>query len=137
MSGVRYSEAWYAKRQREADAAKVEKRAAKVVALKSGGLQFKSKAEARYAQLLEARVRCGEIKAWKYEAVTLKLADGVRYTPDFQVDEHDGRMALYEVKGHMREAARVRLLVAVSMFPGYQWWLVWSKKGEFLPEKLS
>src|SRR5690554_6901726 len=78
------------------------------------GPKFKSKAEARYAQILEAQVRCGQIRSWRYEAVTLVLADGVRYTPDFLLHENDGRMTLVEVKGHMREAARVRLRVAVE-----------------------
>lgn len=99
------------------------------------GPKFKSKAEARYAQLLEAQKRDGLITDWKYEAITLRLADGVRYTPDFMVRIGD-RMRLVEVKGHMREAARVRLRVAVEMYPCFTWLLVWAKKGKFEPEIL-
>lgn len=99
------------------------------------GPKFKSKAEARYAQLLEAQKRDGLITDWKYEAITLRLADGVRYTPDFMVRIGD-RMRLVEVKGHMREAARVRLRVAVEMYPCFTWLLVWAKKGKFEPELL-
>lgn len=101
------------------------------------GPKFKSKAEARYAQILEAQVRGGQIRSWRYEAVTLVLADGVRYTPDFLLHENDGRMTLMEVKGHMREAARVRLRVAVEMYPAFGWFLLWAKKGGFEPERLA
>lgn len=103
----------------------------------ASGPKFKSKAEARYAQILEAQVRCGQIRSWRYEAVTLVLADGVRYTPDFLLHENDGRMTLVEVKGHMREAARVRLRVAVEMYPAFGWFLLWAKKGGFEPERLA
>ena len=100
------------------------------------GPKYKSKAEARYAQLLEAQKRDGLITDWKYEAITLRLADGVRYTPDFLVRLPHGRMRLVEVKGHMREAARVRLRVAAEMYPDFTWLLVWARKGKFEPELL-
>lgn len=100
------------------------------------GPKFKSKAEARYAQLLESQKRDGLILDWRYEAVTLRLADGVRYTPDFLVRLPHGRMRLVEVKGHMREAARVRLRVAAEMYPDFTWLLVWARKGKFEPELL-
>lgn len=101
------------------------------------GPKFKSKAEARYAQILEAQVRCGQIRSWRYEAVSLTLADGVRYRPDFLIHENDGRMTLVEVKGHMREAARVRLTIAVEMYPAFGWFLLWARKGGFEPERLA
>ena len=100
------------------------------------GPKFKSKAETRYAQLLETQKRDGLILDWRYEAVTLRLADGVRFTPDFLVRLPNNRMRLVEVKGFMREAARVRLRVAVEMYPDFTWLLVWAKKGKFEPELL-
>ena len=100
------------------------------------GPKFKSKAEARYAELLERQRRAGQIEDWRYEAITLRLADGVRYTPDFWVRLNGGRQRLVEIKGHLREAARVRLLIAVEMYPDFGWLLVWSKKGGFEPELL-
>ena len=99
------------------------------------GPKFKSKAEARYAQMLEAQRRSGQIDSWRYEAITLTLADGCRYTPDFLVIE-GGQMSLIEVKGFMREAARLRLKVAVEMYPLFRWWLLWAKKGGFEPQRL-
>lgn len=100
------------------------------------GPKFKSKAEARYAELLERQRRAGQIESWRYEAITLRLADGCRYTPDFWVVLNDGKVRLTEIKGHMREAARVRLRVAVEMYPQFAWLLVWAKKGKFEPEIL-
>lgn len=100
------------------------------------GPKFKSKAEARYAELLERQRRAGQIESWRYEAITLRIGLGARYSPDFLVVTNDGRMRLVEVKGHMKEAARVRLRVAVEMYPQFAWLLVWSKKGKFEPEIL-
>lgn len=98
---------------------------------------YASKAEERYAAILDARVRDNLIRSWRYEGLTLKLADGVRFTPDFLVTENDDRMTLIEVKGFMREAARLRLKIAVSMYPGFGWLLVWAKRGGFDPQRLA
>ena len=100
------------------------------------GPKFKSKAEARYAELLERQRRAGQIESWRYEAITLRIGLGARYSPDFLVVTNDGRMRLVEVKGHMKEAARVRLRVAVEMYPCFTWLLVWAKRGRFEPELL-
>lgn len=100
------------------------------------GPKFKSKAEARYAELLERQRRAGQIESWRYEAITLRIGLGARYSPDFLVVMNDGRMRLVEVKGHMKEAARVRLRVAVEMYPQFAWLLVWAKNGGFEPELL-
>lgn len=147
MSGIRMTEEQYAAviaRQRSASAPERPVSAERQTvgmptppepAEAPSGPKFKSKAEARYAQLLEAQKRDGLITDWKYEAITLRLADGVRYTPDFMVRIGD-RMRLVEVKGHMREAARVRLRVAVEMYPCFTWLLVWARKGKFEPELL-
>ncbi len=92
--------------------------------------KFRSKAEARYADILEGQRRNGQIQKWRHEAITLKLADGVRFTPDFLVDENDGRMTLIEVKGeYIRDDARIKLRVAVEMYPGFRWFLVIAKRG--------
>lgn len=98
---------------------------------------YASKAEERYAAILQSQQRAGQIRGWRYEGLTLKLADGVRYTPDFLVVENDGAMTLLEVKGFMREAARLRLRIAVEMYPAFRWFLIWAKKGGFDPQKLA
>lgn len=62
------------------------------------------------------------------QALTLKLGNGVRYTPDFfayfePVDGH--RWYAWEVKGFMRDDAAVKIKVAATMFPWIKFVLVW------------
>ena len=106
------------------------------------GPKFKSKAEARYAQILEARKRAGEIADWDYEPITLVVGRGgsrvTRFTPDFAVHLHDRTVELVEVKGgYIRDDARVKLLAAVRQWPGFRWTLVVGRKGGFDVERLA
>lgn len=74
--------------------------------------------EAEYAGKLESRRRAGEIIEYHYEAVTLKLADNTRYTPDFLVMTADGELEIHEVKGgFIREDGWQKLKIAAGMFP--------------------
>lgn len=85
--------------------------------------------EQQHALRLEALRRAGEIQRWEYEAVTLKLADGCRYTPDFLVIENDGAIRFDETKGEFyRDDARVKLLTAARQFP-FKFRLVRKRKG--------
>jgi hypothetical protein len=80
--------------------------------------------ERKYAEILELRKKAGEILDAKYEGITLKLADGSRYTPDFFVT-FPGHIECHETKGGLfREAARVRLLVAAEQFWQFRFVLV-------------
>jgi len=77
-----------------------------------------NKTEAEYAQMLEARRVSGEILWWAYEAMTLKLADNTRYTPDFLVMLPDGVLEIHETKGgFIREDGWLKLKVAAALFP--------------------
>lgn len=77
-----------------------------------------NKTEAEYAQMLEARRVSGEILWWAYEAMTLKLADNTRYTPDFLLMLADGSLEVHETKGgFIREDGWLKLKVAAGMFP--------------------
>lgn len=77
-----------------------------------------NKTEAEYAQMLEARRVSGEIQWWAYEAMTLKLADNTRYTPDFLVMLADGALEVHETKGgYIREDGWLKLKVAAALFP--------------------
>lgn len=80
--------------------------------------------ESRYAQHLELRLRAGEIASWRYEAIRLKLGEGAWFCPDFQVQKPDGTLEFHETKGHMREAANVRLKVAAHLYPEFRFLLV-------------
>lgn len=80
-----------------------------------------NKTEAAYAAILELRKRAGEIREYKYESVTFKLAPDTRYTPDFYVVFED-RIELHEVKGGLvREDAWIKFKLAVELFPEYGW----------------
>jgi len=88
-----------------------------------------NKLEAKYAQHLELRSMTGEIKAWAFEPLKLKLAPSTFYNVDFIVVMVDGRVELHETKGHWEDDARVKIKVAATMFP---WWqfvgVQWSKE---------
>lgn len=73
--------------------------------------------EAERAAELEALRAAGDIVAFFFEAVTLKLAPDTRYTPDFLVVYPDGRQVIEEVKGRWEEDARVKVKVAAALFP--------------------
>ncbi len=62
------------------------------------------------------------------QRITLLLANGVRYTPDFLV-RNRGTLAAYETKGFMRDDAAVKLKVAASLYPWITFHLVTKKKG--------
>lgn len=60
----------------------------------------------------------GEVIWQRYEGITLKLGDDVRYTPDWFALKSDGELWCYEVKGpYKREDAMIKLRTAASMFP--------------------
>lgn len=75
-------------------------------------------AESDYAALLELRKRSGgDIEWYAFEAITLKLAEGLRYTPDFLVMRADGTLEIHEVKGFWEDDALVKIKVAAEKFP--------------------
>lgn len=65
----------------------------------------------------------GLILGWSFEPITLKLADQVRYTPDFLLQMPDGTVELHETKACrkggaylMEDDAWVKLKIADSIF---------------------
>ncbi len=85
--------------------------------------QGMNKTEAEYAGMLEERKARREIAWWKYEAITFKLADDTRYTPDFAVMLPNGEFEIHETKGGFiredgwREAQDRRRDVPVQVLP--------------------
>ena len=72
-----------------------------------------NKTEADMARILQARQSRGEIAFWEFEAVTLHLGGGAKYTPDFLVILPSGAVQFIETKGgHIWDAAVVRFKVA-------------------------
>lgn len=55
-----------------------------------------------------------------FEAVTLILADDLRYTPDFLVIAEDHVVELHETKGFWREDAKLKIRMAARLFPWFR-----------------
>lgn len=88
-----------------------------------------NKTEARYAVELELGRQNGVLLWWAFEPITLRLATGARFTPDFAVLTSAGALECHETKGgFIREAAMVRLKVAASLYP-FRFVLVQFTKG--------
>lgn len=83
--------------------------------------------EKRRAIELEAMRRTGAIVLWKFEAITLKLADDTRFTPDFFVLHNDGTVEFQETKGWLREDALIKLKVAAALFPFFRFVMLTAK----------
>lgn len=76
--------------------------------LKSGE---RNRTEAAYEQHLELRRQAGEILWYGFEVMTFKLADNVRWTPDFAVLRADGVLECHDTKGTTsvkRKAGRIK-----------------------------
>ena len=76
-----------------------------------------NKTEAAYAEYLEGQKVLGNVLWYAFEAVTFKLAEGCRYTPDCLVLLTSGFAKLHEAKGFWAEDARIKIKVAAAMFP--------------------
>jgi len=76
-----------------------------------------NRAEQAYELHLEAEKQAGNILWYAYAAITFKLAEDCRYTPDFAVMMIDSSLECHEVKGFWRDDARVKIRVAAAKFP--------------------
>jgi hypothetical protein len=98
--------------------------------------RFRNKLERSYALHLDALVYAGQIRSWSYESVSFRLGEGAKFTPDFLVVLPDDVLQVRELKGHMREAARVRWLVAKERYPMFQWIMVRREHGQWTERKV-
>lgn len=62
------------------------------------------------------------------QSITLKLGNGVRYSPDF-IETNEFHINAYEVKGFMRDDAAVKLKVAASLYPWITFYLATRRNG--------
>lgn len=76
-----------------------------------------NKTEAAYKAHLDALQREGKVLWYAFEGITLRLADGCRYTPDFVLMTNEGWIECHEVKGYWADDARVKIKVAAEHFP--------------------
>lgn len=88
-----------------------------------------NKTEARFAFRLKLMQLAGEVDAFYFEAVKLRLADRTWYTPDFLV-VISGRMIICEVKGgFIRPDSVTKFKIAAEMFPQFGWEMWQYNKG--------
>lgn len=87
------------------------------------------------AIVLEARKRDGQIRDWRFEQVTLKLAPDCRYTPDMYVVHNDGSVEFEECKGFWRDDAKVKIRVAARLFPEFKFTALRLVRGAWEPEE--
>lgn len=85
--------------------------------------------ERKYVRHLELRKVAGELSAYFWDAVSLRLADRTLYLPDFLVFDADGFLELHEVKGHWEDDARVKFKTAAAMYPQFKFIAITSRKG--------
>lgn len=94
-----------------------------------------NKTEARYAQHLDALIAGGDVAAWKFEAVKIRLAKRTWLTIDFFVWTPDGRIELHEVKGrkgdryYATEDSKLKVKFAAEEYPQWTVRIVWPAKG--------
>ena len=100
---------------------------------------YRSKMEQHFAWWLQAEVEAGRFVWWAYEPLSLVIVDAggkrCRYCPDFLAISLHGRAPdiyrkydFYEVKGHCREAARLRFLAARERYPFWHFTMVHREK---------
>jgi hypothetical protein len=73
--------------------------------------------EKKYMETLEEKMITGEIVWYRFERITLKLANNTHYRPDFMVMSADGTLEIHEVKGFWEEDARAKIKIAADQFP--------------------
>lgn len=76
-----------------------------------------NKLEEAYAAYLEILRAGGQIAAYAFEPLKLRLADRTWYSIDFLVELADGSLEAHEVKGHWEDDARVKYKVAAELHP--------------------
>ena len=57
-----------------------------------------NRTEIEYRDMLQLRMRAGEVAWYKFEGLKLRLADKTFYSPDFAVMLADGRLECHECK---------------------------------------
>jgi len=78
----------------------------------------------------------GEIVGYQFEAITLRLGNGVRYKPDYLTYGPKGTR-IYEVKGEwIEEDAKVKLKIAPRQFHFWEFYLAQWIKGVWTINKV-
>jgi len=88
-----------------------------------------NKAEAEYASHLGLLLAAGEIVAFDFEPLKLRLADKTYYSIDFLVQLPDGNLEAHELKGHMEDDASVKIKVGQERAPWLRFYLIRKERG--------
>lgn len=80
--------------------------------------------ESAYASHLGLLQLAGEVAAFDFEPLKLRLADKTYYTIDFLVQLPDGSLEAHEVKGHMEDDAAVKVKVAQEKAPWLRFFII-------------
>lgn len=89
-----------------------------------------NKTETAYSEFLRCKQLAGKILWYSFEPITLKLANTLRYTPDFAVLLPDGRLQLHEVKGSRKvffDDARAKVKMAAQIYQMFEIFAVYPK----------
>lgn len=79
-----------------------------------------NKTEAAFDRHLAELKLAGEVVWYRFEAITLKLADDCRLTVDFFVMRANGELQAYDTKGApevVTDDAKVKMRMAATAFP--------------------
>lgn len=108
-----------------------------------------NRTETAFVRHLEALMHAGEVLWFKFEAMTFKIAEGVRYTPDFIALFSSGQLVAFEVKGTTTKKlksgtvkapyfhdgdAKPKIKIAADMFP-LAFKVVYLVAGEWVEEE--
>lgn len=80
------------------------------------GRNYDSKAEARYARMLNMRVKAGEVLFYLWQ-VPFHLPGGTKYVVDFQEFHADGTVHFIDVKGVETEAFKIKKREVEALYP--------------------
>jgi hypothetical protein len=115
--------------------------------LKSGVM---NRTETKYAAFLWGEQIAGRVLWYLFEGITLKLAEKLRFTPDFAVLRSDGLIELVDCKGrtnvtrtsgervekaYAQDDSRQKAKMAASLFPFVIVTVFQSKTGEWIREE--
>ncbi len=76
----------------------------------------------------------GDFIGWKFNGIRFRLGEGAYYKPDFFIATPT-QARIYEVKGHWREAAKVRIKAVAEQFPWFYWLAVQWKHKQWVYEE--
>lgn len=104
--------------------------------------------ESAYAQVLQGRLLAGQVAAYWFEGIKLRLGLNLWFTPDFLVQMADRTVEVHEVKATwrggrhagkagFREDARVKIKAAAHQYPLFRFIAVRLDRSEWHAEEIK